>query len=159
MSRSSAAQQIERKATKAEKFSLFVTARNNGATIALSCKAADISLATGGRYEQRRKQDEEREKRLAESMLAIAHKTEVAENLTERLRRCEDQYAAGIAEKLSKVMGYEAPTRSQVEVRQVPASVITWLDSLDVIDTNAQPIDAIAEPIQPKALTDKASEG
>lgn len=138
----------------------FCEARKNGQSIGASAKAAGISRNSGTRYETLRIQGIEQENRLLDAKGAIATKTEVAEELSRSLRDCEPQYKASIASSLAKVMGYEAPTRSQIEVRAVPASVESWMQSCLTIDVSIESDDKqlTERNGQPKALTDKASE-
>lgn len=112
---------------------------------------------TGTRWEGRRKAEQESENRLNLARSVIATKIETAEILSETLRTCESQYKAGVAASLARIQGYEAPQRSQIEVRQVPQSVLTWLDSVDAIDVQAESAEQIAQHTPPKALIDKAS--
>jgi hypothetical protein len=100
----------------------------------------------------------EHENRLIDAKNRIATRTEVAEHLSKQLKDAEPQYVASIASTLSKVMGYEAPTRSQVEIRTVPPSVQSWMDSLNTIEV--QPLEQLTDCEQsspPKALSPKGS--
>jgi len=134
----------------------FSEARKNGQSIGASSRAAGISRNTGTRYETLRVQEMEHQNRLLDAKGAILSKTEVAENLSAALRDCEAQYKASIASSLAKVMGYEAPQRSQIEVRQIPASVNAWLERLDTVDAEAITIEA-GDCKPPKALPPNAS--
>lgn len=145
---------------KPQAFITFCEARKNHQSIGASGRAAGISRATATRYETLRIQGIEQENRLLDAKGAIATKTEVAEELSRSLRDCEPQYKASIASSLAKVMGYEAPTRSQIEVRSVPASVESWMQSCLTIDVSIEADDKqlTERNSQPKALTDVASE-
>lgn len=140
---------------KPQAYLVFAESRRNGFSITASGKAAGVSRPTATRYETLRIADVERENRLLEARGKIASRNQLAEDLTETLREAEPQYKAQIASTLSRIMGYDAPTRSQIEVRSVPASVESWMQSCLTIDvTPEQP--AITESNQPKALPDKA---
>jgi phosphotransferase system HPr-like phosphotransfer protein len=144
------------RAQKATAYITFTEARKNGQSIGASSRAAGISRNTGTRYETLRLQEIEHENRLLDAKGAILTKTEVAEELSSTLRDCEPQYKAAIASSLAKVMGYEAPQRSQIEVRQIPASVNAWLEQLGTVDAEAKIIES-SDCTPTKALTDKAS--
>lgn len=139
---------------KPQAFLTFCEARRNKQSIAASARAAGVSRPTGTRYETLRIQGIEQENRLLDAKGAIATKTEVAEELSRSLRDCEPQYKASIASSLAKVMGYEAPTRSQIEVRSVPASVEQWMQTCLTIDVTVDDKQLQASD-PPKALLDK----
>jgi hypothetical protein len=156
--------QSKTRANKPSAFLTFCDARSNGQSIGLSARAAGVSRNTGTRYESLRIEAVEQENRLLDAKGRIASRNQTAEKLSAAMEDCPPQYLAGIATSLSKVMGYEAPTRSQIEVRAIPASVNAWLEGLGTVDT--QPtrmiesnqhdvIDAEVDP--PKALSPKPS--
>lgn len=91
---------------------------------------------------------------LREARNVIASKNETAELLSEKMRTAEPQYVASIAGALSRVMGYDAPSRAQIEVRSVPANVEAWLSSCLTIDV-AVDDKQLSESNPPKALLDK----
>lgn len=141
---------------KPQAFLTFCESRKNGLTISSSAKASGISRPTATRYESLRIADIERENGLLDAEGRIATKNRLAEKLTTALDQAETQYIAGIAGALSRVMGYDAPSRSQVEVRSVPASVESWMQTCLTIDVEAES-KQLQEHDPPKALTDKAS--
>ena len=112
---------------------------------------------TGTRYELKRRSEEEHRQALESARGAIATKAETVGILSESLRKAEPQYIAPIAGALARIQGYEAPQRSQIEVRQIPASVMTWLDAIDAIDVNDEPALSLPETVPTKALVDKGS--
>lgn len=149
----SVAQQNSR---KPDAYLTFCHSRSNGVSVTASARAAGISRVTGSRYEALRIQAVEQENRILDAEGRIATRNQLAEKLTKALQEAEPQYIAPIASSLSRVMGYDAPTRSQVEIRSVPASVEAWMDSLLTIDVSAEQRQELP-PAQPKALMDKAS--
>lgn len=143
---------VRNKARRAEAFQAFCLSRQNGLNITLSSKAAGISRMTGGRWESERKAALTGQNRLAASERSILARDQLAGLLSASVERCEDQYKANIATALSRVMGYDAPTRQQIEVRQIPASVTSWLEQIDAIDVEAEHVDSLPPATPSKAL-------
>lgn len=139
------------KARKAEAYQAFRLARSNGLTITASAEAAGVSRMTGSKWESQRKAAEQSGNGFDAARGPILARDELASLLSQSVARCDDQYRANMATALSRVMGYDAPTRQQIEVRQIPASVIGWLETVDAIDTTAEPAE-LSNPVQPKAL-------
>ena len=130
------AEAIRKRAAKRDAFATFCTARLNGQSISAACRACGISRDSGTRWERRRLEDQVAQKWVDVENGVVATKNETAKILSDTLRACEPQYKAQVATALSKVMGYEAPQRSQVEVVQAHASTLAWLERIDTIETS-----------------------
>lgn len=147
---------IARRASKSERRLAFAVAIRNGSSITDAARAVGITRNTGSAWAR-----QIRERHNVEvTPDAIATKAELARTLTEVLRSPDTAppYKVTAAAGLSKVLGYDAPTRSQVEVRTVPASVSAWLDGLerDAIDVTPEPA-AIDAPPARAALVSPAA--
>lgn len=130
--------------TRAERRATFATALRNGATITEAAKVVGITRPTGSIWAKEIRAANQ----IDASRSAIISKNQLAETLSKLVQDGNvdprDRINAGKA--AAEVLGYNAPTRSQVEVRQIPASVSAWLDSLD-----ADAIDVTPEPALPSA--------
>lgn len=84
-------------------------------------------------------------------------RVEGAERLTElaRSESTDPRDVVKAIETASRILGYMAPTRSQVEVHAVPANVEAWLSTLLTVDISP---DAPALPETHKQLPAKADE-
>lgn len=148
---------VKSTATRGEKRLAFNVAMRNGSTIAEASRIAGISRTSGNSWAKQFRAAEG----LQRERDAIASKTEVAERLTALMRDPEvpPPYQVQAAAQHSRLMGYDAPSRSQIEVRSVPASVESWMQSCLTIDVATEPdIQRVTGQNEPlKALTDKAS--
>lgn len=140
--------------TKAERRISFARARVEGLSIRQAARAAGVSPGTGTSWERMRKT----KGLIAEAVGAIVQREEAQGILTAIAQHPETPPAvkiAALAER-AKVDGWYAPTRSQVEVRQVPATVIAWLDSLDddLAPTNKDTPMLSAEPTTARLSSD-----
>jgi len=130
--RTSAAKQVhtdstldaQSKPTRDQQRAAFYLCRSNGLSIAASSDSVGVSRNTGSAWE---KQAKGLKAELDAKRGVIATKAQVAQKLTEALDQASPQYIAPIAGALSKVMGYDAPTRSEQIV--VHASVAQWIDA------------------------------
>lgn len=151
------------KTRKAEKLSAFRIAIRNGLSATQAALSVGISRPTAFKWARAIRAEE----RVSPEESSVLHKQELAEILSEIAKDTEESgaYRVSAASTLSKVMGYDAPARSQIEVRAIPASVNAWLEGLGTVDT--QPtrmiesnhhdvIDAEVDP--PKALSPKPSD-
>lgn len=129
-----------RYATKAEQRLAFKVALANGATPTEAARTVGVNRNTGAAWAKQIKAKIDVDASLRDT---IASKTDVAATLTELVNSPDTPppYKVNAATALSRLMGYDAPTRSQVEVRQVPASVSAWLDGMtvDAIDVTPGP--------------------
>lgn len=128
---------------KVESYRAFCLARSNGLTITASARAAGVSRPCATDWERRRRHEEETRIEDSRTASALLSKTELAETLARGIKSTEPQYLAGMAKTYAVLMGMEAPSRTQVEVRQIPASVSAWLETIDaepsVIDVTPEP--------------------
>lgn len=78
----------------------------------------------------------------------LANRDEVAKVLTNLIRDPDfpPAYKVNAITAYNRMQGHDMPTRSQVEVRTVPASVSAWLDTVDVtaIDVTPEPAELSA---------------
>lgn len=109
-----------------DKRAVFYAARKQGINISASARMAKVSRATGERWERLSKSGlAEQEARRA----VIATKTDAAKVLSDIVT--DSQVAprdrVNAVATLSKVMGYDAPTRSEQVI--VHASVAQWIEA------------------------------
>ena len=115
-------------ATKAERLIAFRRAVASGCSLVEAAKAAGISDRTATRW---RKDMGTGSLSSKDAASAVATKGEAATILTAIARNDGESAAYRVAavDKLSKVMGYDAPTRT--EVIQVNATVEQWLEATE----------------------------
>jgi len=132
----------------------FTVALRNGSSIAEAARIAGVHRNTGISWAKVIREHN----RLHLERAAIADKSETAEILSGIMRDPETPapYRVNASAALAKIAGYEAPQRSQIEVRQIPASVNAWLEQLGTVDAEAKIIED-GDCTQPKALADKGS--
>lgn len=139
--------------TKAEIRTAFRVAIENGMNVSEASRAVGINRNTGAIWARqiRASKSVDTERGL------VADKAESAKVLTEIIRSPSEAapYKVNAVTRLSAMMGWDAPTRSQVEVRQVPASVSAWLDGLtvDAIDVAPEPPAIVGAPTSSAQLT------
>jgi transposase-like protein len=147
--------------TRAEKRTAFAVALDNGASIAEASRIAGVSRTTGQLWKN--KHTAAKDLAWAEAAHAkVISRAEAAERLTLLARRedLEPSETVAVVRAVSDLMGYNAPTRSEITQRIIPDSVMSWLTQAeqqrDAIDVNAEPVSdnpsRLAESNPPKAL-------
>ena len=148
--------------TKAEKRLVFIRALRSTSCVAEAARQAGVTAKTGYAWQKILS----REEALTAARSTIKEKADVATILSKML---EDESLAPrdrikAADSLGAYMGYHAPSRSVVTQITVPPSVQEWLAGLDSrVDAPNGPQDntvgapTIAQPVDPKQLTDKAT--
>ena len=118
--------------SRAERRLTFVTAMRHGATITEASRAAGINRNTGTAWARRVKEQND----LTPERGSVLTKMQAAQGLTELAVSPDTDPRDKIAaiKSAADLLGYNAPTRSEVTHRVVPVSVVAWLDSEDRID-------------------------
>lgn len=139
--------------SRAERRLAFSVAFKNGSTISEASRMVGVSRNTGQNWaNQIRAQhglDRERESIVQKQRLAEIYSTIVQDDEESAAYRID----AG--SNLSKLMGYDAPSRSITEVRQIPPNVEAWMTACITLNVGEES-KAIDQPDPPKALPDKA---
>ena len=133
--------------TQLDKRTAFYTARKNGASITQAAKLAGIHRDTGTRWAA---EEKIRSTQLEARSGAVATKQEIAAKLTEIGLHDPDvapRDRVNAVATLSKVMGYDAPTRSEQII--VHASVAQWVDAQKAIDVQPSPAKALPSSTEP----------
>lgn len=135
--------------TKAEARIAFYVALDNGATAAEAARLIGISRTTAYQWVKHHKSV----KLSKVASDAIVSKVEGAQELSKLIRRedIDPRDKIGAIKTLNEQMGYNAPTRSEVTQRIIPASVMSWLAESDVIDVTPEPAQ-LDKPATTKAL-------
>jgi len=134
---------------KAQQRNLFHVYRAAGHSVTASARMAGINRATGTRWEAEGKRVKA-EQELASpeqqtQRAAIASKVELAEQLTSALYLVEPADVPSVASTLSKMMGYDSPTRTEQII--VHASVAQWIDARNELP--AAPAKALPSSTEP----------
>ena len=118
--------------TKAEKRLAFAVAIRQGANIAEASRMVGISRITGSAWAAKIRGHDG----LDRARASVVSKMEVAETLTSMVRApdIDPRDRINALKSASDILGYNAPTRSEVTHRVVPVSVVAWLDSEDRAD-------------------------
>jgi len=146
---SRALEALGRAATKAEKRLAFEAAVKAGAPIKGTADTLGVPESTARSWRSRMKRLDAAE--VARNS-ALMSRGELAERFQRQLERAEDANDGELVIKCgtayARLMGLEAPQRSEVMVRSVPASVVSWLHAR--IDTRqADDSDALLESATP----------
>ena len=133
--------------TKAEKRLAFAVAIRQGANIAEASRMVGISRITGSAWAAKIRGHDG----LDRARASVVSKMEVAETLTSMVRApdIDPRDRINALKSASDILGYNAPTRSEVTHRVVPVSVVAWLDSedrMDAIDVEIAPALSTSTP-------------
>lgn len=144
-------ERLRRAEEKAQKKAAFIVAMRNGLSATQAATSVGVSKPTGLSWARKIKAEEG----ILSARSTILQKQELAEVFSEIAENAEESAAyrvsAGVA--LSKLQGYDAPARSEVTMRVIPESVMSWLVESNTIDVEPEP----AAPAQlPTTPTTKA---
>ena len=149
-----ALESIGRAASKAEKRLAFESAVRAGAPIKGMADRLGIPISTARNWRSRMKRLDAAE---AARSAVLMSRGDLAETLQGALSRAvsadDGELIVKCGMAYARLMGLEAPTRSEVMVRSVPASVVSWLETRIVTGQSNDSDPMLNAPTPTKQIT------